>query len=567
MPVSYPPEGAAERLTPMNLPDTLFDRHLPSRPCPFSSRGGNEDPMRRTSQSHSDMPLMHSLLFALLGAALCATGCDSMQSMLELPDEPPAYPSQDSLLSDNHHGGTHHCSLVSGRIWYQTFDNELLVLDVVDGGDIVSVEPLAFGDAGALVDMVIHGQLMYLVADGDAVIEMDLENQRLPRVGRIIPSSMLGIRPRHVSVLDGEVWVSGDGGVVQLDGETVSKVFRGEDPNIDCGRVVPTKEGPAVCSGRRIHRVRDWSYLGSASMLQPLPAISGLSNGFLFVLQGSAGASVGVMGSDLRQISDFAVRGQVRGIRYADARLWAIGEGEIGSAEILKEGLLGPTEWISIKGARDLDQAGPNYLVVGGSFGRSIYRIKADGSGDGDTFLAVTREPGRLDAAVDDGRRVLTGSVEGSWIYTIGDDIEIVNLPITRNTVPVDFAAANWGDVRIADDKASVLIHVDGVDHSWRAPDDALINTIAVMGRRIWVGHGEGLSLIRINGPADNGERAYFELPPPPRIEEAGQLRISTGVSHLLPVRVGDEVVWISPFGGIGVAKAVRTRLEGWSEL
>ena len=79
-------------------------------------------------------------------------------------------------------------------------------------------------------------------------------------------------------------------------------------------------------------------------MLEPLPAISGLSNGFLFVLQGSAGASVGVMGSDLRQIADFAVRGDVRAIRFADARLWAIGEGEIGSAEVLKDGKLGPTD-------------------------------------------------------------------------------------------------------------------------------------------------------------------------------------------------------------------------------
>ena len=208
-------------------------------------------------------------------------------------------------------------------------------------------------------------------------------------------------------------------------------------------------------------------------MLEPLPAVSGLANGFLFVLQSSAGASVGVMGPDLRQVSDFAVRGQVRAVCFADARLWAIGEGEIGSAEILKDGMLGPTEWIAIKGARDLDMAGPNYLVVAGSFGRSIYRVKADGSGTGDTFLAVTREPGRLDAAVDDGRRVLTGSPEGSWIYTIGDDIEIVDLPITRNTVPVDFAPANWGDVRLSDDKKSLVIHVDDEDHSWVPPGDS----------------------------------------------------------------------------------------------
>jgi hypothetical protein len=510
------------------------------------------------------MSSSRGLLAALLGASLFITGCDSMQSMLELPDEPPAYPSQDSIVSEDHHGGTHHRSLVSGRIWYQAFDNQLLVLDVVDGGDIVSVTPLDFGEGGALVDMVIHEQMMYLVADGDALIEMDLENQRLPRVRQIIPSSELGIRPRHVSVVDGEVWVSGDGGVIRLGSTTSGKIFRGDDPDIVCGKVVSTNQGPVVCTGRRIHRVKDWAYLGSASMLVPLPAVSGLSNGFLFVLQSSAGASVGVMGADLRQLSDFAIRGQVRAIRFADARLWAIGEGEIGSAEVLNDGVLGPTEWIAIKGARDLDVAGPNYLVVAGSYGRSIYRIKADGSGSGDTFLAVTREPGRLDAAIDDGRRVLAGSNEGAWLYTIGDEIEIVNMPITRNTVPVDFFAANWGDVRIADDKTSLIIHVDEIDHPWKTPHDVMINTISVMGRRIWVGHEEGLSLIRINGPKDTGEHDYFNLPPPPRIEDAGSLRISTGVTHLMPVRVGDEVVWVSPYGGIGVAKAVRTQLAGW---
>ncbi|MBB47305.1 MAG: hypothetical protein CMJ33_01880 [Phycisphaerae bacterium] len=529
--------------------------------------------MRRSSASSSERPsspFRYATFSGLVAAvlALGLTGCDSMQSMLELPEEPPAYPAQDSILSEDQHGGTHHCSLVSGRLWYQTFGCELLVLDVVDGADIVSLTPIEHGDAGALVDMIIDGESMYLIADGDALIELDLQNQRLPRVSRIFPSSELGIRPRHVAIIDDALWVSGDGGVVRLDRSgACSPVFRGDDPDIVCSKVVSTIQGPAVCCGRRIHRVDDWRYLGAASMLEPLPAISGLSNGFLFVLQGSEGASVGVMGSDLRQISDFAVRGDVRAIRFADARLWAIGEGEIGSAEVLNDGRLGPTEWISIKGARDLDMAGPNYLVVAGSFGRSIYRIKADASGAGDAFLAVTREPGRLDAAIDDGRRVLTGSVEGAWIYTIGDDVEIVDMPIKRNTVPVDFAAANWGDVRISDDRTELVIHVDDVDHSWFAPNDAMISTIAVMGRRIWVGHEEGVSLIRINGPKDVGERAYFKLPPPPRIEDAGTLRISSGVTHLLPVRVGDEVVWVSQFGGIGVAKAVRTKLDGWPFL
>ena len=89
---------------------------------------------------------------------------------------------------------------------------------------------------------------------------------------------------------------------------------------------------------------------------------------------------------------------------------------------------------------------------------------------------------------------------------------------------------------------------------------------MVVMGRRIWVGHEHGLSLIRINGPDDAKEWAYFELPPPPRVDPADELRITSGVSHVLPVRVGDEVVWVSPNGGIGVAKAVRRPSPDWKQ-
>ena len=41
-------------------------------------------------------------------------------------------------------------------------------------------------------------------------------------------------------------------------------------------------------------------------------------------------------------------------------------------------------------------------------------------------------------------------------------------------------------------------------------------------------------------------------------------LRISSGVSHVLPVRVGDEVVFVSPHGGIGIATAARIPLRDW---
>ena len=55
------------------------------------------------------------------------------------------------------------------------------------------------------------------------------------------------------------------------------------------------------------------------------------------------------------------------------------------------------------------------------------------------------------------------------------------------------------------------------------------------------------------------------DLEPPPLLDTDNHLRIPTGVTHLMPVRVGDEVVYISEFGGLGIAKAERVELKNWA--
>ena len=484
------------------------------------------------------------------------------ESVHDLPEIPPEYPTEDTGKITDHRGGTHHRTMVEGQIWYQTYGSELLVLDAHDGSELYRIEPIAFGESGALVDMAILDKRMYVVSSGDAVIELDLEDQRRPAVRQIRPASDLGIRPRSVAVIDRDVWISGEGGVRRWNTEGPVQEF-GEG-SVRVGRVVPTEHGPAVPVGRRVHAVEDGAFLGAATMLEPLPPAAGIPGGLLFVLQGDSGASVGVMGGDVRQYDDFAMRGQVHGVRFADGRIWAFTDVEIATAELRPTGKLGPVEWISIKGARDLDGAGPNYYAVGGTFGRSLYRFRSDDAGEADSFFAVTREPGRLDAAIDNGRRVMTGSIEGTWVYTIGDSIELTNQTIARDVAPSDFAAANWGDVRTVKGGSALVLHLGSEDFEWSPPNGALINTVVVMGRRVWVGHQEGLSLIRINGPEDATERDFFSLAPPPPFEVAANLRISSGVTHVLPVRVGDQVVWVSPNGGIGVAKVERQRLAGW---
>ena len=502
------------------------------------------------------------LAIVALGVAvqLGSVGCESM---LELDELPPEFPAHDVAEVPNRFGGTHYRTLVRGRLWYQTFGSELLVLDTHDGDVLSRVEPLPFGTSGALVDMVIHDDRLYVVSEGDAVIEFELRDQTRPVQRQIRPARELGIQPRSISVVDGDVWISGVGGAVTWDSaEPPTDLGLGSDTSL--GRVVPSIHGPVASVGRRVHSVLDGAFLGAASLLEVLPEDSGLDGGLLFTLQGTNGASVGVMGPDLRELSGFVMKGTVRGMRFTDGRVWFFSDTEIATAELMPDGQLEEVTWIPVKGVRDLDGAGPNYLAVGGTFGRALYRFESDSAGSGDTFLAVTRKAGKLVAGIDDGRRVLTGSNEGVWIYTIGDSIELVDRPLNRDTAASDFGNAAWGDVRLLDDKRTVVIHLEEGDREWTAPDGARISTVVVMGRRIWIGHEHGVSLIRINGPQDTKDWAYFQLPPPPRVDAANELRITSGVSHLLPVRVGDEVVWISPNGGIGVAKAVRRPAPEW---
>ncbi|MEE2682043.1 MAG: hypothetical protein VX641_06690, partial [Planctomycetota bacterium] len=257
--------------------------------------------MSTLQRTHSPVVrVVHGLVASL---SLLLVGCESM---LKLDEIPPEFPAHDSVEVSNRFGGTHYRTIVRGRIWYQTFESELLVLDTHDGSLITRIEPYPFGTHGALVDMLIHEDRLYLVCEGDAVIEFDLTDQRLPVQRQIRPSRELGLRPQHVSVVDGEVWISGLGGAVTWD-SSEPPADLGFPANEPVGRVVPSAYGPVAPIGRRVHSVLDGRYVGAASRLEEMPVDSGLSGGLMFVLQGTNGASVGIMDSDVRERSGFVM--------------------------------------------------------------------------------------------------------------------------------------------------------------------------------------------------------------------------------------------------------------------
>ena len=89
--------------------------------------------LRRTRAS--TIAMRSSLLVCL---SLFMAGCESM---LELDEVPPSFPAHDEVSVSNRFGGTHYRTVVRGRLWYQTFGSELLVLDTHDGTVITRIEP------------------------------------------------------------------------------------------------------------------------------------------------------------------------------------------------------------------------------------------------------------------------------------------------------------------------------------------------------------------------------------------------------------------------------------------
>jgi hypothetical protein len=113
-------------------------------------------------------------------------------------------------------GGTHYRTLVHQDVCYQTFGPNLLVLPKGEAVPIRKVPLGPEGETGPAVDMTIIGERMFLVLQGDALLELSLADPNLPKVEKTIDAARLGIRPRTLSVADGELFVSGGGGVVRV---------------------------------------------------------------------------------------------------------------------------------------------------------------------------------------------------------------------------------------------------------------------------------------------------------------------------------------------------------------
>jgi hypothetical protein len=499
-------------------------------------------------------------------AAFAALGCNTDppgtpvfdEEQLKLP------PKRQVMRVTKSFGGTHRQSVIDGGVWFQSFENRLILMDAQSGSELIDIELAPRGTTGVVSDFALTPDLAYAVLENDLVLELDLSVVREPKPVRRWGRPELGILPRAVSVIDGQVFVSGEGGVVRLaeaapEGTSFDEKGLPVPPvqparlldGRTAGRVVPAKGGPIACVGRRIVRLEDGAYLGAASALIPLPKEAG--GGFGFILQASEGAQIGLMDEDFRERSSSALRGKVHSIRFFDDRFFAINDFEVatwklvprvGSEAGAAEIVFGDPISVPVKGARDIAKVQRNRFAISGTFGRALYRYLPEGDRPGDAFYWTKRLPGRLEVAASDRRRILAASIEGTWLYLIGEDAELVDAPIASPDRPLALVETSWGSARVETDLASVTLRMGDRSQSHIPSLGGRVNGLVAADGRVWVAHDHGIDVIGYD---------------PVRREAVAECRVRLDgpIVSMYPNRVGGGVSFASGFSGFGVVNPV----------
>lgn len=499
----------------------------------------------------------------LLAVTLLAAACAPERYVAE--DRTDRRPRELQVVA--HAGGTHHRMEIDGQRWYQTFSNALVVIDTTNGRELGRVEPEPFGVGGALVDLAIDGDTVTVVADQTGVFRIDVSEAAAPKVVRSWTAAQLGLEPRVLSRVGADLWVCGEGGCMPLEGG--KRCLTGQAVLSACG----TPAGVVATVGRRIVAVEDGRYLGAASTLMPLPPGIGPKDGMLFVLQGTNGATVGFMDAAFAEVASVAVPAFVRHARILGNHLVVMTDRLVHTWKIV-DGRFTEGEEIPLKGGRDAGMVRPNNFAVAGSFGRSMYRYKAEGKLPADDFYNVQREPGLLEVAVCDGRRILAGGREGFWLWKIGGDATQSDKTTDITVVPAREVSAAWGSARVVLDKertkgsknewgVSVEVKHDGAKMTYTPEGSPRIWALELVDGDVWIGHDDGVDVLRRTEIAAKvDEKTGKKLAAETKVEAINRFRFEGPALFIFPERLGGGASVVLLHGGFVQIKPVAVGPE-----
>lgn len=470
-------------------------------------------------------------------------------------------PKTERLIVQHTAGGTHYRLLVNDGIWYQLLGPELLVINpsntrVIDQQDLSGAT-----SHGSASDMLLHDGELWVVLDDVSVIRLSLDDPRRPWVEETIPAGVLGISPRGLGVLDDRVVVLGEGGVV----DPVSGLSLTRTDGVVTS-VVTTPDGGVYCMDRRIYRVNDDEYVGSASQLHLLADDSHWGHGtIVFVRHEQTGSLVGLVDEHLLERdgerTTVAVPGRVAQVHAIDGGLLVASDAGLRRYQVNDGELVLESEW-DIGGVLDAGLLDGDRIAVVGHFGRGVIHADGRSAGRPEQFEVLMREPSGLTAAISDGRSVLGTSPQGDWMYQIGHECELVETSQREFPQPARTAVTLGWEASINEDDRSVEIATPLGRDQLVAPDGGLFTCVAAADGVLWLGHDTGIIMVRL--PSEQPQvPSGWELLTPQEQAETGlgaldgmtklSVRLDGPIIFMEPLMLGGGVAYVSRDGGFGV--------------
>ncbi|MEE2972907.1 MAG: hypothetical protein VX672_07265, partial [Planctomycetota bacterium] len=132
---------------------------------------------------------------------------------------------------------------------------------------------------------------------------------------------------------------------------------------------------------------------------------------------------------------------------------------------------------------------------------------------------------------------------EGSWLYRIGGDVELSERVLRNNAPPVESLTMSWCDAAVEEDGRLLRITpVQGEVLEWSPPRRGAVYTIEAAGDHLFVGHDDGLECFGLRDGV---------------VTRIGGVRLEGPVAWLFRPRVGDDIAFVSVFGGLGTVTVI----------
>ena len=445
------------------------------------------------------------------------------------------------------HGTSFRCAQIDGVLW-ATDGRTVQVLDRRGG----VLHEIKFGDLGGnapIVDLAVGDDLAVIVLDHDQVQVLDITDPRHPVTVKRASSRRLGLDPQQVAMVNGQAVVFGTEGAVRLSdlehlvrGEPVTSVAGGHD-------------GGWYITGRRIKRLRDGGYVGTASLLAPSP--SGVC---AFARNEGEAALLGVLGADAHEVDParltVAVSEPVHRMRFDGDTLLVLTESGLHSWR-LRSGTLVPLRHWSQAGLHDAIVLDDGLVLAVGEHGRSVLDL------DREVGVELYRHEtaGGLRSIGPASGGLIAMGTAGGWWFQPGMDVQRMHSPIGAVAPSRTASMLNWSIALDDDGRARITTPLG--EAVLDAPGGGAFTCVTTTGTAFWLGHDRGIERIApaaaaLASPSSGGDGADDPLIGSTRMS----VRLGGPVLGCTPLVLGRGVAYATTHDGFGMVVERKQRAD-----